>query len=351
MFMYQKIKCAKLYLCVFCSIIILLLLNFVPIKTRAAYLTNRSITTTSPLPGANSNNTFNFTFQSSIVVGSVAFEYCSNSPLFDEVCDVPAGLDLSTVNLVSQSGITGFSLFSSTANKVIIGRIPGAVVPPVASEYVFSGVINPSQDRKTFYIRISTYSSGDGTGVREDIGAVAFSTSSGLGIGGYVPPYLSFCVGVSVSPNCSVATGNYLSFGELSSVATKNLSSQFGIATNDPAGYITYLSGLTMTSGNNSITANNFPTLNNTGSSQFGLNLRANTDPQVGADKTGVGSGTVSSDFNNINQFVFKNASIATSVLPSDFNVFTVSYIANINEEQPAGIYTTTLTYIATVQF
>jgi len=303
------------------------------------------------VPGATASHSFNFIVQSAITIGSIEFEYCDNSPLFDEVCNAPTGLSLSAASLASESGVVGFTINSASANKLIIGRAPAAVTPPVTANYLFNDITNPSQDKTTFYVRISTYASNDGTGAREETGAVAFSTSSGFSVGGYVPPYLTFCVGITVSSNCSSASGNYLSFGELSTIATKSLTSQFAVATNDPAGYITSLSGLTMTSGNNVINGMAFPALSNTGTSQFGLNLRVNTNPSVGTDKSGVGTGNPEPDFNTANQYIFKNDNIASSNLPSDFNVFTVSYVVNIPDGQPAGIYTTTLTYIATVQF
>ena len=180
---------------------------------------------------------------------------------------------------------------------------------------------------------------------------MAFSTSTGFDVEGFVPPYLTFCVGVTVSSDCTSTTGNYLSFGELSSTSTKSLASQFAVATNDPVGYVVSLSGVTMTSGNNTIDKMELPMFSNTGVSQFGINLRANTSPLIGLDKSGSGTGFVSSDFNLVDQFVFKNDNIAFSTIPSDFNVYTISYIVNIPNEQPPGIYTSTITYIATVQF
>ena len=166
-----------------------------------------------------------------------------------------------------------------------------------------------------------------------------------------MPPYLTFCTGNIVSSDCSNVVGNYLDFGELSTQTTRTATSQFAVATNDVTGYIATISGLTLTSGNNVIDAMTAPSISVPGSSQFGLNLRANSSPLIGSDKTGVGTGNPASDFNNPNNYILKNGVIASSSLSTDFNVFTVSYIANVSPSQPPGVYISTLTFIATVSF
>ncbi len=87
------------------------------------------------------------------------------------------------------------------------------------------------------------------------------------------------------------------------------------------------------------------------GSPQFGINLRANSSPLVGSNISGIGSGVPNADFNTPNNFVLKNGTIASSSLPTEFNVYTVSYIANISSNQPPGVYISTLTYVTTVSF
>jgi hypothetical protein len=107
-----------------------------------------------------------------------------------------------------------------------------------------------------------------------------------------------------------------------------------------------------MTSGNNVIPAVNPTGTSKVGVSQFGLNLRANSNPAIGADPQGVGTGVPVAGYNTPNQFKFVNGgNIASSNLTTEFNKMTASYIVNISSAQPPGIYATTITYLAVGDF
>lgn len=332
---------------------LLIILPIIPLsqKVHASPLSSRSVTIGSSVPDAVNRHTFDFTLANVSAVGSIEFEYCSNSPFVGTACTAPAGFSASSATLSSQTGEVGFIIDpTSTANRIVISRPPlGVSAIPV--QYAFDNIVNQSAPNSTVYVRVATFATTNGTGSRTDEGAVAYATSSGISVAGYVPPYLTFCVGVTVSLNCSSSTGVFLNFGELRTNQSRFLTSQFSVATNDPGGYTTFVAGPTMTSGNNTIPALDPPTSSQAGNSQFGLNLRANTNPSVGAEPTGVGSGAISGGYNTINQFFFKNQVIAASPISSDFNAFTVSYIVNVNGSQQPGIYSTTLTYIATAAF
>jgi hypothetical protein len=90
-------------------------------------------------------------------------------------------------------------------------------------------------------------------------------------------------------------------------------------------------------------------------SKQFGINLMANTTPVVGTAKSGSGTGIVpvSSGYDVANTFKFNPAGdiVATATVPTLTNVFTTSYIANIDAITAAGAYSTVLTYTATANF
>lgn len=318
----------------------------------AAPLTNRSVTIGSSIPSAVTTHKFAFTLVSVSPVGSMEFEYCTNTPFVGEVCDAPPGFTVSNAVIQSQTGETGFSIdpINTTPNRIVLTRPPLAT-SAIPVEYTFGDIVNPSAPNSTVYVRIATYASTDGTGPRTDTGAVAFATVSPISVAGFVPPYITFCVGVTVALNCSSATGVLLNFGELRTNQPRVVSSQFSVATNDPAGYATFVAGPTMTSGNNTIAALESPTPSRTGTSQFGINLRANSNPSVGAEPTGVGSGAIAAGYNIPNQFFFKNQVVAASTISTDFNAYTVSYIVNISTQQRPGVYSTTLTYIATAAF
>lgn len=324
----------------------------IPQASLAADLQNRSIRLSSPSAGEASNHTFTFINPSAATIGSVAFEYCSNSPLFNVACIAPVGLSAAGAALASQAGNVGFSIHaSSTASRVILTRLPAGSLSTTNS-YALNNVINPSAADQTFFARISIHASTDATGPSIDQGAVAFSTSGSFNIGAFVPPFLIFCVGITVAPDCSSTTGNLIDFGLLSPNTTALATTQFAAATNDYTGYQVFLNGQTMTSGNNTIPELLIPGSSTQGVSQFGMNMRLNVAPVVGNDPSGSGTATVDPKYNSPNLFVFGDGDkVASSPLTTDFNVFTQSYLVNVSAAQKPGVYATTLLYTALASF
>jgi hypothetical protein len=319
----------------------------------AAQLTNRSVVVSSGVPSATASDDFNFTYTSVGNVGSVVFEYCDNSPLFNAVCNAPTGLDVSSAAVTGQSGNVGFSVdgADTTTNKLVITRVSSAAAA-VASSYNFSNVVNPSVSNYTVFVRISTYVTTDGSGPQTDFGAVAFATVEPLNIGASVPPFLRLCVGVSVTIDCSSTSGDRVNLGLITPASAASGESQFSAATNSISGYVVFIFGTTLTSGNNVIPALSSPTPSFPGNSQFGINLRANANPAVGQDPSGPGTASPTIDYNTPNLFKLGSGdSVTSDSLPSNYRLMSVSYVANVNSSQAAGVYNTTFTYLATADF
>ncbi len=127
------------------------------------------------------------------------------------------------------------------------------------------------------------------------------------------------------------------------------------VGTNANTGYSVGYTGSTLTSGSNTITALAAATGSTQGNKQFGINLVSNTTPPIGSNKSGAGTGIVpaASGYDVTNQFKFNVAGdiVATATGPTNNNVFTTSYIANIDSITAAGAYQTILTYNATANF
>ncbi len=325
-------------------------LLFLQADSKAYQMTNRSVVIGSSNVSVNTYHNFKFDYPTVNNVGSLEFEYCVNSPLVGSPCVPPTGLSVSAATLASQSGEMGFAMdAATTANKIVVSRLPGTTSIGSAS-YSFTNITNPSSEQ-TVFVRVSSFSGVGALGPRVDDGTVAFSTAKQVTVSGFVPPYLTFCVGVTVANDCSSANGDFVGFGELSKTGPKSLTSQYAGATNDPTGYSTSVYGITMSSGTNAIPALNSPAVSIPGVSQFGMNLRTNSAPNIGRDPAGAGTSVALADYNQPNMFTFKNQTISKSTTSTDFNVFTVSYLVNVSSSQPAGIYNTTLTYIATASF
>ena len=320
-------------------------INAAALDPRSIQLDNSAVSAT------NVTYRLDFSVATPGTLGSLEVQFCSNTSLIDDICDPPAGFDLSSANLVDQSGETGFSIHPlSTVNELILTRTPGAASAGQVA-YTLDGVTNPSELGTTF-MRIMTYPSDDASGAATDAGGLAFATNKALNLSVEVPPYLTFCLGESIAGfNCATAEGNFIDFGLLTPDRTGAGNTQMLVATNGASGYGIRLGGPTLTSGNNEIPPLSGQT-SQQGVSQFGLNARANVVPSVGADVQGPGSGQPTVGYNNPDHYRFGSGEvIATSTQPEDFRKYTVSYIVNVSKDQPSGIYATTMTYICLANF
>ena len=343
----------------------------------AAQLTPRSLTLEAgatdagSMPGGTVKHTFDFTIATTDDVGSITFEYCTTA---SGTCTAPTGLDVDGVTLDNQSGTgaTGFSVDATltTTDTIVIDRTPATINSTTAASYTFGSADNPTGTNETFYVRITTTDDEDGGGSTVDTGTVAASTATQITLTGTMPESLIFCTGETINlnlanvPDCSTATSGSISFNQLfSPAATAIASSQMAASTNADFGYNITVNGATLTSGSNTITAIGASgTASTTGIRQFGMNLRANTTPSVGSNVNPAANGTnlkgqAIGDYATVDQFAFQSGdSVADSgnggsTGPTDGQLYTISYIANVSGGQPTGTYTTTLTYICTPTF
>lgn len=304
---------------------------------------------------AHTNVTYQLGFDTptSDTVGSVELELCSNDPFPGTSCTVPAGLDVSGASLLAQSGTNDFliDVGSTNAHKIVFSRTP-SVVAATSYMFEFNNVVNPSSAGSE-YARIRIFSAPSGGGTVNDSSGLAFVINADLTISTQVPPHIDLCVGVTVvGSDCSTVVGDTIDLGILKTNATATGTSQFMAATNADNGYTITLSGSTMTSGNNLITPLNSLTTSNPGINQFGMNLRKNTVPNIGAEPTGVGTAAPIGNYAIPDNFTYKSGDVIVSVAgPDNFRKFTATYIINIDDKQPAGFYATTVSFIALGNF
>jgi hypothetical protein len=352
-----------------------LVISSLPAKqVYAAQITTRSLTLQAGVsdggskPGGVVNHLFNFNVPTSGNVGSIQFLYCT---LAAGSCTTPTGLDTTAATMGSQSGATGFSLVNTTNGAPYITRTAASVTAPIALSYQLLGVTNPTTTNQTFFVRISTFASTDTTGGATDTGTVTASTATQIDLTGTMPESLVFCTGGTVGttsgvPDCATATSGAIDFNQLfSPTDTATATSQMAASTNAGSGYIISVNGPTLTSGSNTITAMGTSTTGVRGTSQFGLNLKANTtatsNPAIGTEVAPSANGTnykgqSNTGYDTVDNFKFTTAdTVANSANGgaggSDAQIFTASYIVNVPGSQPAGTYTSTLTYICTPTF
>lgn len=328
----------------------LLVLTMAPVW--ADRLGSRGVEINNTYPSATTTYRFFLTLTTSSSIGSIEILLCSNSPLIEDSCTIPSGLDVTHEHIVASSGLPAFSVFPVTTNELLISWGPTVIVAPQLVSITLDDIINPDTIG-SYYGRMTTYNTTNGTGPVVDSGGLAFAINANLTVSSYVPPYLTFCVGLSIpSYNCATATGSYINFGSLSSVYSSQGSSQFLVATNADNGYTVQIYGTTMTSGNNVIKALTGNAGSQPGSPQFGINLRANSVPHIGANPSGPGNGQAASGYNTSNSFRFvSNDIVASSVAADNWRRYTVSYLVNVPGNQPPGVYVSTLTYVGTGSF
>lgn len=333
--------------------VVLALLVYVPKTTAQTLLAERFDRMSDSRVSAVVTHLFGFEMlETTDLVGSLVFEFCSNSPILEEPCTVPAGFDISGATLAGQTGDTGFSIHgNTTANRLVLTRLP-ALPSGTPSTYTLENVTNPSATG-TYFVRLQSLGSDDGTGAEIEYGGIAIAINDDIDVSGEVPPYLYFCVGVTITSfDCTSANSYFIDFGFLSTSEARFGSSQFVAGTNAVSGYSVTINGTTLTSGSNTIPGLLLPASSTPGTSQFGLNLRANTAPPIGANPVGSGAAVPDPKYNTPNQFAFADADIVASVPNSDYTrKFTISYITNISGAQAGGVYATTISYICLANF
>jgi hypothetical protein len=282
-------------------------------------------------------------------IGSIKFEICTTAT---GGCTKPTGTVTTGATLDAQSGATGFSMDNTNDGAPFITRAAVNLPASTAVSYTLGNITNPTTANETFYMRITTYTGTDGATGATDTGTVALSTAQPVQLTGVTPEILVFCVGTSITSDCTTVSGSTIDFGDFSPTATRSGTSVMQAQTNAANGYAITVNGTTLSSGANTIPALASQTASTLGTSQFGMNLRANGTPAVGADPSGAGSGSYVANYGTANQYRFGSGETVASVAaPTNANTFTSSYIVNIGGAQAAGVYTATMTYICTASF
>jgi len=361
----------------------------------AQQITSRKSTISSSKPD-DTNVTYAFSFKSAQTnaVKSVSITACTTA---SGTCTKPTGflrtgfaLSGQPANLGTGTWAVDTTTASGTAatggnltDSLLIQNAGNSTLQNTGDTVTmsFTGIHNPTT-AQTYYLRIVTYSDSAYT-TEIDYGTTAAATVLQIILSGTMPESLVFCVGATITanlynvPDCTTATTGAVSFNQLFSPAdTASATSQMAASTNAGTGYVISVSGATLTNGSYTIAAMAAADFSKHGVSQFGMNLVANTGmtppagtvpyTTYGAFGSGVslaanttnykGRAIPSSGYDVADYFRFvSGASIADSADggagPSDGQIFTMSYIANVTGSQSAGTYSTTLTYVCTPTF
>lgn len=360
--------------------------GLIPSFASAAQLNERSITLSSSAATAT-NVTYGVEFTApSVGGGSMIIDFCSNSPLIEATCNVPAGLNTAAV-ATATSGFTASSEADSTIR--VVGTITGTV------EIDLTGINNPTADGP-LYARIVTYTGTGstnyvsptnlGAGVL-DTGGAAISITDSINVSGAVLESLTFCVAgptelvpgsgdftpTTIDPGCTgTLPAPVLKLGEkvgavvaldAGVVSTGNLYSQ--ISTNAASGATVNLKsnavgcGGLLRDGNLANPCDIAPagaTDFEEGEAKFGAKVTA----------TAGGTGTLN-ELTGYNSTTFRlnhDATLATGITstygdpifgtsgaPASNKNLTLTFGASVTPSTPAGLYSAELSLIATGKF
>ncbi len=370
---------------------------------------SRSITLSSAVTSNTSTiYTVSFNVATSGVVAGMAVDFCSNDPIIGDSCTAPTGFSTgaspgfsTTPSTPGQSGLT-WAAASGNSNRTLelttTGTVSGSVSSGSTISFAVNTFTNPST-LGTFYARIFTFSTssavatwaalnggnGSGTTGFVDAGGIALSTAQTITVTAKVQEQLTFCFGATSSvpgsggtptaqTSCSNLTGTSVTLGNTNGVLSSSgpyvdLSTQYIVGTNAAHAAAIVLKGDTLKSGSNSITAiGSTAASSSAGTSQFGLctyvgtgsnlvftnessntynNASCNTTTQTATYGSTGGAGSAQFGYNTTNTLSASGDPLAQENAGSN-STGILAMIANISTTQTAGIYTTTLSLIAT---
>lgn len=359
-------------------------------------------------PSGVVNHEFSFIIPSGVgTVKSIVFHYCTSAGGTSGTADISQGGACTTPTGLSTTGASsgadtsagldtqtfttnGSPIFNSTA-----GITPDGTTATVAQ---LDTVTNPNgtdcagtNGNCAFYVAILVYDNTGGTGTLIASGTVAASVNQQIQLSGTMPESLIFCTGGSVSttgtspntiPDCTTATSGSIGFNKLfSPTGTAYATSQMAASTNALHGYAITAEGNSLTNGSYHIPGIGTTPATDTstvGTNAFGLNLVADTHANASLPALSIASaninpasdgsnyyGAASANFNTVETYAFAQSDTtltlndvaasdyghAGTADPTNGQVYTVTYMANVAANLPAGTYTTTLTYICTPTF
>lgn len=330
---------------------------------------NRSIQLSSTANGAtNTAYQVNFTtVTDGQNVGSVVVKFCANSPILGDGCSLPAGFDINktTLTLNSVTGnITGLSIdtVNSTANMVVLTRTAGPVANgPVSftlGNGTTNGITNPSTLNTTFYARIMTFSTTNGSGNEStdslDAGGIAMSTANQLNVTAKVQESLRFCV--YTGADC-LEGGTAVALGDANGVlentnTTYTSTAKFDVSSNAVSGVSVKIKGDTLKSGIFDIAPHGaLCTIDSTasGTEQFGLRMQTLGTSVVASAPYDCAAGSHGFDLTNTTSLYGQE--IAKTTGATDISTSVIELAAKSANTSEAGVYTTTLTLIATATY
>jgi hypothetical protein len=143
-----------------------------------------------------------------------------------------------------------------------------------------------------------------------------------------------------------IEDGGSANLGILSTNSTATASTVVKVRAYNISGYTIQISGTPPSQGEHQLDTPSSPIASVPGTEQFGINLKANAAPSVGADPVQVPDssfsyGSPTTNYNTANEFMYaNNDAIAQSSSSTGETDYTISMILNVSNVTPGGQYT-----------
>lgn len=323
--------------------------------------------------------------QTTFTLKGIVVDFCSNSPIIGDSCTIPASFDVGgggtpAVTLVTGLTPTWTAASANSGRTLLLTNATGDSMTANTTDVEFdiTTVTNPATTNTTFYARILAYANDSGAdspatytagspGAASDAGGIALSTAQQITITSKVQERLVFCVYTGV--NCA-AGGSAVALGDTNGVLDPagpyvDKNTQFDIATNASQGVAIRIKGDTLKSGSFDVAAiGGTAAASNPANEQFGFcsyqtagsgltpaapydDSNCNTTTQSAGTGTPGGAGTAQFAFNTANTNTTYGDVFANKTAGSTSSGV-LAFIGNISNTTEAGIYSTTLIFVAT---
>jgi hypothetical protein len=376
--------------------------------TSPGILEPRSIQMSSSVAGATAQYTISFkTITTGYPLEVIIIDFCDSSPLNGANCAYTSGqsINLSSVSWTGGSiaGVTD----TNTAHWIISNTSPlltltdtnaaetGTNQPSQTVTIILTGFANPNYTPTclgtgtppncTFYARILTYagtSGGYSCGVSScsigtaepggqllDDGGIALSTNQAITVTSKVQEQLIFCVYTNAT--CALG-GNSVPLGDTNDILYTSgpfvdRSTKYSVTTNAINNVVIRLLGTNLQGPAGTITAMGAsPTPDTYGSNQFGMCSWSSgtvTITQTYTDCTNAdvtqtaNTGATGGDFGDLTTWAFDASNTTGTTSTYGWQIATVSpgtgtatvaFVGDVSASQQAGVFTTTLTFVAT---
>lgn len=355
-------------------------------RVNAAQVEQRSIDiSTSEANATGVTYSVSFDTATTSNLNGLVVQFCSDSPIIGETCSTAAGdvPDMgATPTVTNQSGAT-FTVdgANSDGDTLVLTGTNTSVPSGTTVSFDITGVTNPDTPNVSFYGRIVTYATAAGAqsyaagtpGTHVDDGGIAMSTAEQITVTARVQERLEFCVGDSdanASNDCSDISGNDVDLGVLTPGAANYASvnpiddTQIGharLSTNafNGAAIQYYATELQVSGATCSGTTTTDQCINEKTTAAANIAASASTEEWGMAVTSVIDDGattgqelTVASNYDNqYHMTTLASTSLASSSSIVDNEQLEIDFGATPHTTTPTGVYSSTLTFVATGTF